>query len=1207
MAIFDPTQAPKLEFSKLRSQSMYAFFLLILALAFLVVIGQQLLNRNQHLLHTHLELETQRLTSKITTRVITYTQLLRGAAGFFAGSEFVSRDEWRNYVEKLDLDQNYKGLQGIGFSLLIHPDQLADHIKTLRNEGFADYVIKPEGSRDVYSSIIYLEPFSGRNLRAFGYDMYSEATRRKAMDLARDTGATAITGKVQLLQETKIDVQAGILAYHPVYANGAMLQTVEQRRAALRGWTYSPYRMKDLMEAALQDELNNVRLEIFDDQSIEPEALLFDSAAKLEHLTDQTRSNLPPIVIRVEMEGRYWTLRYTPLPGFAAYANFGGDWVEIGGLSFIALLMMMITWAFVNTRRRAENLAVGLTASLRKSEDQLRIVMESAQMAIFLADATGHLTFVNDSALKALGYERGDLQGKLLTTLLDGSEFSRISDYVEATLRGDNLIANWLLKPKTGQPILYELSTQLLPDQRLLAIGSDITERKETEDALRKASIYTRNLIEASLDPLVTISPEGKITYVNTATENVTGLSRETLIGSDSCNYFTDPNQARQAYQQAFSEGMVRDYPLAIQHINGTITHVIYNASVYRDENDVVAGVFAAARDITERKRYEEQLLLARHAAEQANTAKSEFLANMSHEIRTPMNAIIGMSQLALNTSLTPKQHDYLDKILGSSQHLLGILNDILDFSKIEARCLSISAEEFDLDELIHNLESIFYGRAKEKSLEFILEVDDKVPRHLIGDPLRLQQIFVNLISNSIKFTEQGFIRMTVNMESKGTAETRLKFSIEDSGIGISDEQKQCLFQPFAQADGSITRRFGGTGLGLAISRKLAQMMGGDILCRSMPGEGSSFQLELDFGLIKQTAGTQISKLSHKIPTTAELKLAAKDLHNTHVLLVEDNPLNQQVAREFLRNAGLNVTTAQNGQHALDLMDHNVFDVILMDIQMPIMDGLQTTRRIRNEARYADLPIIAMSAGVTLKEQEQCQSSGMTCFIAKPIDPLEMIKKLAKVLVAEPSTSVSETLKAAFVNEPNHQEALNLPGFDAERLQLLEIMREDRDKVLGSILQFVDDFSGIEQELDEWLNANEYQTACNRLHALKGVAANLGANQVAECADALEKALLQGMNGKDEFMQLCNAWQIIANLPVTLPSKAVAAFEGADDNKDLLRLRVLLMTNKLVPAELLANLIPRFSNQQTETVNRLQKAISSFDYEKALQMLKELK
>ncbi|MBS3954752.1 MAG: CHASE domain-containing protein [Methylomicrobium sp.] len=1206
MAIIDPTQAPKLEFNKLRYQSIYASLLLTLALAFLVVIGQQLLDRNQHLLHTHLELETQRLTSKITTRVITYTQLLRGAAGFFAGSESVSRKEWQNYIEKLDLDQNYKGLQGIGFSKLIQPDQMPDHIKTLRNEGFADYVIKPEGSRDMYSSIVYLEPFSGRNLRAFGYDMYSEPTRRKAMDLARDTGATAITGKVQLLQETKIDVQAGVLAYHPVYANGAVLQTVEQRRAALRGWTYSPYRMKDLMETALQDELTTIRLEIFDEQSMEPEALLFDSVAKLESLTDQSLPNLSPIVTRVEMEGRHWTLRYTPLPGFAAYANFAGDWVEIGGLSFIALLMMMITWAFVNTRRRAENLAIGLTASLRKSEDQLRIVMESAQMAIFLADAAGHLTFVNDSALKTLGYERGDLEGKLLTTLLDGREFSRISDYVEATLRGDKLIANWLLKTKTGQPILYELSTQLLPDRRLLAIGSDITERKQTEEALRKASLYAQNLIEASLDPLVTISPEGKITYVNTATENVTGLSRETLIGSDSCNYFTDPNQARQAYQQAFSEGMVRDYPLAIQHVNGTITHVIYNASVYRDENDDIAGVFAAARDITERKLYEEQLLLARHAAEQANTAKSEFLANMSHEIRTPMNAIIGMSQLALNTPLNPKQHDYLDKILGSSQHLLGILNDILDFSKIEASCLSISLEEFDLDDLFHNMESLFYGRAKEKSLKFILEVDDKVPRHLIGDALRLQQIFVNLISNSVKFTEHGFIRMAVTIESIRTDGTRLKFSIEDSGIGISEEQQQRLFQPFAQADGSITRRFGGTGLGLAISRKLAQMMGGDILCRSVPGKGSTFQLVLDFGLTNQTAVIQKSKPSQIIPTTANLKHAAKDLIDTHVLLVEDNPFNQQVAGEFLRNAGLKVTTAQNGQDALDLMDHNVFDIILMDIQMPVMDGLQATRRIRNEPRYAELPIIAMSAGVTLKEQEQCQQVGMTGFIAKPIDPLEMIEKLAKVLVPLPPTSIPKTIDAVSGTGLTRQEALKLPGFDDNRLHLLEIMREDREKVLDSILQFIDDFSGIEQELDEWLIANDYRTACNRLHALKGVAANLGANQVAARAEALEKALIQGLNGKEEFKLLCEAWQLIANLPVTVRSHSLIAAVGADVSQDLMRLRHLLKTNKLVPAELLANLISRYSNQQSETAIRLRKAISSFDYDKALLILEEL-
>lgn len=1199
-----PAQAQNLKANKLRYQSLSAFLLLVLTLALLVAIGMQLQQRNRHLLQTHFEIETQRITSKIGTRIIAYTQLLRGTAGLFAGSEKVDRNEWRNYVEKLDLDLNYKGLQGLGFSLLIPPQRLAEHIKTIRAEGFADYVIKPEGPRDVYTSIIYLEPFSGRNLRAFGYDMFSEPTRHAAMELARDTGATALSGKIKLLQETKVDVQAGLLAYHPVYANGAVLQTVEQRRAALIGWTYSPFRMNDLMEAALQGELANVRLEIFDDQSTDPQALLYDSAAKLESMASQTAPNLQAIVTRVEMEGRYWTLRYTPLPGFAAYAKFGADWIELAGLSVIGLLMSIITWAFVNTRRRAERLAAGLTASLSKSQDQLRIVMESAQMAIFLGDSTAHFTFINEAALKTLGYERSDLLGKPLSVLLDSSEFPRITDYVEATLRGKQLVANWLLKPKTGKPILFELSTQLLPDGRLLAIGSDITERKRSEDALRKASIYARSLIEASLDPLVTISPEGKITDVNMATEKVTGLSRGQLIGSDFCNYFTEPEQALQGYRKVFSEGSVKDYPLAIQHLSGVVTQVVYNASVYRDENGEVAGVFAAARDMTERKRYETQLLAAREAAEQANTAKSEFLANMSHEIRTPMNAIIGLSQLALNTPLNEQQHDYLDKILGASQHLLDILNDILDFSKIEANHLSIAAEGFDLDELIHNLDSLFSARAQEKSLAFNLQVSADVKRHLLGDALRLQQILANLLSNSIKFTEQGFVRLVVSVVERRERQIKLKFCVEDSGIGIGAEQQKILFQSFAQADGSITRRFGGTGLGLAISRKLAQLMGGDIHLQSTPGQGSIFWLELQFGLSQHSDGNPIRIPHHKTRTATQLQQAAAGLANTRVLLVEDNPLNRQIASELLRNAGLKVVTANDGQQALDLLADNEFDIVLMDIQMPVMDGLQTTRRIRNQPKFIDLPVIAMSAGVTLSERQQCQAAGMSDFIAKPIDPLLMLEKLTEVLAAANPRPAADSAADA-----DNQPAFDLPGFDGERLRLLEIMLEDRGKVVETILQLLDDFADIETEIVEWLRKDDRPSACARLHAFKGAAGNLGANRVALSADLLEKALKQGGKGNGEMRQFCAAWQAIIRSSQILRAANVSQAAPADPatvRDALIQLQALMNANKLVPISLLKSLAAGLPEDQAETIIRLRKAVGSYDYDTALQLLKQL-
>ena len=1058
---------------RLRYQSLSAFVLLILALLLLLVVNDELQKRNHYQLQIRFQLESQRITSKISTSVTAYTQLLRGAAGFFAGSNTVNRQEWHDFVEKLDLDQNYKGLQGLGFSLLIKPNQLPEHLKLIRAQGFSDYIIKPEGERDVYTSIIYLEPFSGRNLRAFGYDMFSETTRKAAMELARDTGATAISGKVTLLQETKVDVQAGLLAYHPVYANGATLQTVEQRRAALRGWVYSPYRMNDLMTAALQNELANVRLEIFDNQSTQADALLYDSGAKREDGFLQKLAYPKPIVERLEMEGRYWTLRYTPLASFAAYAQADDDYKELLGVSTIILLLFIIGWALINTRQRAEFMADRLTASIRKSEDQLRIVMESAQIAIFIADATGKITFINAAALKALGYNYQDVQGKLLSILLDSQEYPRVAEHIDATLRGEQLVANWLLKPKNGSSILFELLTQILPDGRLLAIGNDITERK----------------------------------------------------------------------------------------------------------------------------RYESALITAREAAELANASKSEFLANMSHEIRTPMNAIIGLSQLALNTPLNQQQHDYLDKILSSSEHLLAILNDILDLSKIEANRIAINLEEFDLYEIVHNLESLFFARAKEKSLLFQLAIDNTVPHFLRGDALRLQQILANLISNSIKFTEQGSVRLLISQVSGTTEATRLKFAIEDTGIGITDQQQQGLFQPFVQADGSISRRYGGTGLGLAISRKLLQLMSSDIHLQSKLGQGSLFLFELSFAVLKQDNHTDVTLPKHIPATTQQLALAAADLRDIKVLLVEDNPINQQVASEFLKHAGLKVVTANDGQQALDLLELYQFDVVLMDIQMPLMDGLQATRKLRQQSKYADLPVIAMSAGVSMTEQEQCLIAGMSDFIPKPIDPIQMLAKLTKVLHASKAT----------ISKPIAEETdINLAGFDQERLNVLRLMLVSNEKVLQTILQFVEDFASIDQEIVTALKNGESQQACQRLHNLKGAAANLGALQVAQLAETLEMKISQALACDNELKQLSAAWQIITERLGTVKKPASDREINPDSdtfNGLLTEIQALLQANKLVPMTLLQNLLSASPASKQERVNALTKAINRYDYDQALKTL----
>jgi CHASE1-domain containing sensor protein len=322
---------------RFKSQFVLPALVLVLAVLALTMIAAELRARHEKNLLDHFTFKTHRISLKLKSRMAGYDQVLRGAAGLFAGSDVVTREDWRRYVDKLNLDQEFRGIQGVGFSLYIPADKLAAHIAAVRAEGFPEYVVKPEDKREEYSSIIYLEPFLGRNLRAFGYDMFSEPVRHKAMKQARDNGIIAYSGKVKLVQETRNDVQAGFLIYHPVYANKAVLQTPEQRRSALVGWTYSPFRMHDLIEQALHSELTSIRLEIFDGDDISLEGLMYDSHPPQSHPDGVTPFSGFLRINRVELEGHFWTLRYSAMPAYLTSTKFEPPWVEVNALAIIAL------------------------------------------------------------------------------------------------------------------------------------------------------------------------------------------------------------------------------------------------------------------------------------------------------------------------------------------------------------------------------------------------------------------------------------------------------------------------------------------------------------------------------------------------------------------------------------------------------------------------------------------------------------------------------------------------------------------------------------------------------------------------------------------------------------------------------------------------------------------------------------------------------
>ncbi|MFI5129451.1 MAG: ATP-binding protein [Chitinophagales bacterium] len=525
------------------------------------------------------------------------------------------------------------------------------------------------------------------------------------------------------------------------------------------------------------------------------------------------------------------------------------------------------------------------------------------------------------------------------------------------------------------------------------------------EKAKRAAELriahYARRLIEASRDPLFTISPEGKITDMNEATVKVTERSAEKLIGTDFFNYFTDPDKARDGYQQVFAKGFVADYPLTIK--DGKLTDVLFNGSVYKDEKGNIIGAVVVARDITEQKRFEKELTeaiifaeLATGIAEEAKNkaesatkiaedavkAKQQFLSNMSHEIRTPMNAIIGFTKVLLKTDLSAKQKEYLTAIKLSGDALIVLINDILDLAKVDAGKMTFEQTPFKMALSIAAMLHMFEPKIQEKNLELVKEYDERIPEVLLGDPVRLHQIILNLVSNAVKFTTKGKIIVKVTLLSEDEENVAIEFSVTDTGIGIAENKIGKIFENFQQASSRTSRLYGGTGLGLSIVKQLVEPQGGSIRVESKIDEGSVFSFNLNF-----------QKTSAKVEAEAGMLELDSEIKNIRVLVVEDIALNQLLMKTLLDDFGFERDIAANGKIAIEKLKTRSYDIILMDLQMPEMNGFEATEHIR-KTMNSKIPIIALTADVTTVDLAKCKAVGMNDYIAKPVDERLLYNKI---------------------------------------------------------------------------------------------------------------------------------------------------------------------------------------------------------------------
>ncbi|MDD5176183.1 MAG: CHASE domain-containing protein [Sterolibacterium sp.] len=814
-----------------------------------------------------LEFRVNEISDNIQSRLKSYEQVLLGASGLYAASRSVEPEEFRIYVDKLKLGTNFPGIQGVGFSQLIRPAEKWHHIERERRQGFPNYVLRPTGEREIYTAIIHLEPFDWRNQRAFGFDMYSEPVRRVAMRQAWEEGSTVISGKVTLVQETNEDTQAGFLMYVPVYRNGARLDHAGDRLANLVGWTFSPFRMNDLMKGVLGKKYGETKatvdLEIYDGGEINPKNQLYDS--NLVEQGSETAYGAFHASRKIAFGKHVWTVMVHALPEFEQQAAKDQLHLISNVGVTLSILIAALAWLLLNGRAHALALAKNMTVLLREEEAKLRklsglnqAILDSANYMVISTGTDGVIRTFNRAAERMLGYPEEDVVGKATPAIFhDAQEVIRhaknlshelgvpVAPGFEAFIakarlgQVDECEWNYIRKDGSRFPVLLSVTALRSEDGKItgyLGVGQNIEESKRAQEKLDNLHKEMRLLLESTGEGIYGIDIHGHCTFINGAAARMMDYEVADMLGKDMHELIHHQHVDGSAYAvedcpiyQALRDGQHRRVESEVFWRKGEKPLPVEYASYPVVEAGEITGAVITFSDITERRKIEKM--------------KSEFISTVSHELRTPLTSIRGALALlagGVAGELSATVKPLIDVAHKNSQRLILLVNDILDMEKIEAGKMEFDIQPVKLMPLLK--QALDGNRAYAEQFKVSYELASEMPEVMVKvDANRLMQVFANLLSNAAKFSPPGG-KVSIAVARVGQ---RIRVAVMDSGCGISDEFKSRIFQKFAQADVSNTSNTGGTGLGLSITKAMVENMGGSIGFDSEPNVQTTFYVDL--------------------------------------------------------------------------------------------------------------------------------------------------------------------------------------------------------------------------------------------------------------------------------------------------------------------------------------------------------------------------